>query len=103
MFSFLVEIPSTGDIFDRWIPANLRAVPLTTMPPKPTFVNNLIFVYSQSRLTGALSGQGAGSGARNCDGRVSPDLRAHSLSTVPPTFIFSMKSLIPTLMFIISE
>ncbi|GFO00004.1 hypothetical protein PoB_002650900 [Plakobranchus ocellatus] len=37
------------------------------------------------RLSGPPSGQGAGGGARTRDRRVSADLRADSLATVPPT------------------
>ncbi|GFN99941.1 hypothetical protein PoB_002644700 [Plakobranchus ocellatus] len=37
------------------------------------------------RLLGPPSGQGAGSGARNRDRSVPADLRADSLTTVPPT------------------
>ncbi|GFO20526.1 hypothetical protein PoB_004703100 [Plakobranchus ocellatus] len=37
------------------------------------------------RLSGHPSGQGAGGGARNRNRRVSADIRADSLATVPPT------------------
>ncbi|GFO43535.1 hypothetical protein PoB_007004000 [Plakobranchus ocellatus] len=43
------------------------------------------------RLLGPPSGQGAGSGTRTRDRRVPADLRADSLTTIPPTPKFFKK------------
>ncbi|GFO10442.1 hypothetical protein PoB_003694700 [Plakobranchus ocellatus] len=44
-------------------------------------------------LSGSPSGRGAGSGARTCDRTVAADLRADSLSTVPPTLQLPLKTI----------
>ncbi|GFO34158.1 hypothetical protein PoB_006066300 [Plakobranchus ocellatus] len=44
----------------------------------------LLYTTRSSQLSGPPSGQGAGGGARTCDRRVLPNLRAYSLATVPP-------------------
>ncbi|GFN97318.1 hypothetical protein PoB_002382400 [Plakobranchus ocellatus] len=47
------------------------------------------------RLSGPPSGQGAGGGARTRDGRVVAELRADSLSTVPPTRLVRSENVDP--------
>ncbi|GFN86611.1 hypothetical protein PoB_001311700 [Plakobranchus ocellatus] len=46
------------------------------------------------RLSGPLTGQGAGGGARTRDRRIPADLRADSLATVPPTPLLTIKQVL---------
>ncbi|GFO00929.1 hypothetical protein PoB_002743400 [Plakobranchus ocellatus] len=79
-------------IRDRRIPADLRADSLSTVPPMPLTMMKASPQQGDLRLSGPPSGQGAHGRARIRDRRIPADLRADSLSTVPPMPLTMMKT-----------
>ncbi|GFO21009.1 hypothetical protein PoB_004751400 [Plakobranchus ocellatus] len=81
---------------DRRVPADIGRIRSLSSPVPPTpqalIKHKQVFALAVTspqqgdlRLSGPSPGQGAGGGARTRDRRVPADLRADSLSTMPPT------------------
>ncbi|GFN77341.1 hypothetical protein PoB_000384700 [Plakobranchus ocellatus] len=69
-------------VCDGWLEAD-AVTPLAKFLIIPLYFSGP--QHGDLRLSGPTSGQSAGGGAQTCDRGVSADLRADSLSTVPPT------------------
>ncbi|GFN78152.1 hypothetical protein PoB_000465800 [Plakobranchus ocellatus] len=86
-----------GERFESYqkYPADLKANALTIAPPTTPSDKASSPQQGDLKLSGILSGQGTGVAAQTRDRRVLADLRADSLSTVPPTTLICPKSAEP--------